>query len=97
MGGLLLLGACEPFYDPVEREDVPTTPGTAWNKQTINVKETAENPYDISNLSGTMPLSLLLDMALYNNPSTRMSWNAARASAYAYRTSLKCLLSHLDL
>jgi outer membrane protein len=89
LAGLVLLsGGCEPFYDPVEREDVPTSPGTAWDKKPIVVKETAENPYDISDLSDTMPLSLLLDMALYNNPSTRVSWNASRASAYAYRASL---------
>ena len=35
-----------------------------------------------------MSLSRLLDIALYNNPSTRSSWNTARAAAYAYRASL---------
>lgn len=85
---LLLLTGCEPFYDPVKKGDAPGSPGTAWEKQTIEVKETVENPYDLSDLSGTMPLSLLLDMALFNNPATRVSWNAARAAAYAYRASL---------
>jgi len=85
---VVLLSSCEPFYDPVRYQDVPTSPGSAWDKKSFVVKKTAENPYDVSDLSGSMPLSRLLDMALYNNPSTRASWNAARASAYAYRASL---------
>jgi len=83
----LLLG-CEPFYDPVENKDVPTSPGSVWNNNSIVVKKTVENPFDVTDLSGTMSLSRLLDIALYNNPATRASWNAARASAYAYRASL---------
>jgi outer membrane protein TolC len=35
-----------------------------------------------------MPLSKLLDIALYNNPSTRASWNAARAAAFGFHASL---------
>lgn len=84
---VLLLSSCEPFYDPIENEDIPTSPGATWEKSIV-VKQTADNPYDISDLSESMPLSLLLEMALYNNPSTRASWNASRASAYAYRASL---------
>lgn len=87
-GIALLLCSCEIFYDPVVDNDVPASPGTAWTKKTIEVRETVKNPYDLSDLSKTMSLSLLLDMALYNNPSTRASWNAARASAYAYHGSL---------
>lgn len=93
---LLLLGGCEPFYDPVETGDVPTSPGSVWDKKPIVVKKTAENPFTVSDLSGTMPLSRLLDIALYNNPSTRVSWNAARASAYAYRESLSTYYPTLD-
>lgn len=85
--GIQLVG-CEPFYDPVRNDDVPASTGSAWKQEAIIVKKTAENPFDASDLSSTMPLSLLLDMALFNNPSTRASWNAARASAYAYRASL---------
>ena len=44
-----------------------------------------------------MPLSRLLDIALYNNPLTRVSWNAARASAYAYRVSLAPYYPHHSL
>lgn len=85
---LLAATGCEPFYDPVENYDVPPSMGSTWNREPIVVKETVENPFDIADLSGTMPLSFLLDMALYNNPLTRASWNAARASAYGYRSSL---------
>jgi len=85
---LLVLCGCEPFYDPVANDDVPSSPGTVWEKKSFQVKKTFENPYTLADLSETMPLSRLLDMALYNNPSTRVSWHAARASAYAYRASL---------
>jgi outer membrane protein TolC len=60
----------------------------AWDKKAIVVKETAELPFSALDLSETMPLSRLLDIALSNNPSTRATWNAARASAYAYQVSL---------
>ena len=80
--------AASPFYDPVKRDDVPGSPGTTWEREPIVVKKTIENPFSEVDLSKEMPLSLLLDMALYNNPLTRVSWNAARASAYAWRASL---------
>lgn len=85
---LLLFVGCEPLYDPVRNEDVPTSPGSVWDKEPIIVKKTVEEPYKLSDISETMSLTKLLDMALYNNPSTRMSWDAAKASAYAWRASL---------
>lgn len=85
---ILLLCGCEPFYDPVFNDDVPTSPGSTWDQIPIIVKPTVENPYKLEDLSGTMSLSQLLDIALFNNPSTRVSWNAARAAAYAYHASL---------
>lgn len=85
---LVLLWSCEPFYDPVNKGDVPTSPGSTWDKKPLIVKKTAEIPFQVSDLSGTMTLPRLLDIALYNNPSTRLSWNAARAAAYGYRVSL---------
>lgn len=88
IGFIALLYSCEPFYDPVRYGDVSDSQGSAWEGGTINVKKTVVNPYTEADLSQTMSLSLLLDMALYNNPSTRVSWNAARASAYSYRASL---------
>lgn len=83
-----LLWGCEPFYNPVNNHDVPTSPGVAWTEKPIVYKKTAELPFDASDLSGTMSLPRLLDIALYNNPSTRASWNAARAAAYAYHAAL---------
>lgn len=93
---LSLLWGCEPFYDPVNNEDVPTSPGSAWDKKPIIVKEKEKIPFTVADLSGTMSLTRLLDMALYNNPSTRASWNAARASAFAYRTSLSPYYPTID-
>lgn len=84
----LLLPSCACIFDPVRNADVPTSPGSAWTRQTINVKKTTENPFALTDLSQSMPLSLLLDMALYNNPATRASWNNARAAAYAHYASL---------
>lgn len=85
---LFLLSSCEIFYDPIADYDVPSSPGTAWKREPIVVKQTAVNPYTAADLSKEMSLSFLLEMALYNNPATRVSWNAARASAFAYRASL---------
>ena len=88
LAALTFLCSCEPFYDPVRCDDVPTSPGSEWDKKSFTVKKRVEIPFEVTDLSGTMPLSRLLDIALYNNPSTRASWHAARASAYAYRASL---------
>lgn len=85
---VVVLSGCEPLYDPVKYGDIPRSQGSTWNKLPIVVKKTANLPYQVSDLTGTMTLSRLLDIALYNNPSTRVSWNAARASAYAFRASL---------
>lgn len=86
--GLVILSGCEPFYDPVIYEDVPLSPAANWEKEPLIVKKTTERPFTEEDLTQDIPLSKLLDIALYNNPSTRASWNAARASAYAYRASL---------
>jgi outer membrane protein len=83
-----LVAACEPFYDPVEENDIPSSTGTAWKAKPFTVKKTAELPYSLADISANMSLTLLLDIALYNNPETRASWNAAKAAAYGYRTSL---------
>lgn len=86
---LLCLYGCAPlFYDPVYEGDVPSCPASAWENSSFLVKETAERPYTAADLSGDMTLSRLLDIALNNNPITRVSWNTARASAYAFEASL---------
>jgi outer membrane protein len=96
MAWLVMLTSCEFFYDPVRRGDVPPSQGETWDNVSFIVKKTAETPYHVSDLSGTMTLSRLLDIALYNNPSTRASWNAARASAYAHRASLSAYYPTID-
>lgn len=87
-GLILFLMGCEPFYDPICTNDAPASPGSTWDKKWFQVKKTTEIPFHASDLSGTMSLSRLLDIALYNNPLTRSSWHASRAAAYAYRASL---------
>lgn len=84
----LLLMACEPFYDPVCMNDVPASPGSEWDRRWFNVRKTTEIPYHANDLSGTMSLKQLLDIALFNNPLTRASWHASRAASYGYRASL---------
>lgn len=93
---LFLCGGCELFYDPVVNGDAPGSPATEWNRKNIDVKEKVERPYSVSDLSGDMSLPQLLDIALNNNPSTRASWNAARASAYAYYVSLSPYYPTID-
>lgn len=88
VGLFFLLFGCEPFYDPICLNDVPASPGSVWDRKSFTVKKTTEIPFDASALSGSMPLSRLLDIALYNNPLTRRSWHASRAAAYAYRATL---------
>ena len=85
---LIFFSGCEPFYHPICRDDIPTSPGSVWSKKGFTVKKTTEIPYSVQDLTGNMHLSKLLDIALYNNPSTRASWHASRASAYAYRAAL---------
>lgn len=84
----LVFCGCEPFYDPVITKDIPTSPGSKWERVPIKVKKTADVPFDASNLSKEMTLTDLLDMALYNNPETRMSWSASKAAAFGWRASL---------
>lgn len=84
---VLLVSCSELFYDPVEAEDTSGTPGERWRGTAAYPAKSVEKPYTPADLSGTMPLSKLLDIALYNNPATRASWSAAKASAYAYRVA----------
>jgi len=84
-----LSAGCEFFYDPSFIGEAPGSPGSEWRGEEIvyPCKQT-EKPYTVGDLSSTMSVTQLLDIALFNNPSTRASWNAARAAAYAYRVSL---------
>lgn len=84
---LVLSGCCELDYDPSFYGDAPGSPGSE-KEQSFRYRETFVKPYTEEDLSKTMPLYKLLDIALYNNPNTRFSWYAARAAAYAYKVSL---------
>lgn len=84
--GLFLCG-CELAYDPSFSGDAPASPGVE-KPQKFVYKEKVVAPFTEEDLSKTMPLSKLLDIALYNNPITRVSWNAARAAAFNYHVAL---------
>jgi outer membrane protein len=83
----LFLSGCELAYEPAFNGDAPSSPGSEAH-QRFSYKERVEAPYTSEDLTKTMALSKLLDIALYNNPTTRASWNAARAAAFSYRASL---------
>lgn len=93
---ILVLSGCEPFYDPLDDDDIPGSPGTFWDREPIVIREAVVNPFTEEDLTKTMSLSFLMDMALFNNPATRASWNASRASAYAYRGSLSTFYPTLN-
>lgn len=84
---LLLFTGCELVYDPSFQDDAPSSPGSK-TLQRFTYTERVEAPFTFGDLANEMPLSKLLDIALYNNPTTRSSWFAARAAAFGYRTSL---------
>jgi outer membrane protein TolC len=86
---LFLATSCEFRFDPSTTGEAPASPGETWKKyETIKLPPPYPVPYDESDLSKEMTVQELLDIALYNNPSTRSSWYAARAAAFAYRASL---------
>lgn len=74
-------------YEPACRGSVPPCPAAPYGKP-FKYRETYVPPYTAEDLTKTMPLCKLLDIALYNNPQTRASWNGARAAAFNYRASL---------
>ncbi len=82
-----LICSCGLCYDPSITGDAPSSPGTEPHHW-FSYLDPAEVPYSEEDLSKTMSLSKLLEIALYNNPSTRASWHAARSAAFGFRASL---------
>lgn len=92
---LILLASCRSILsDPAFNGDAPGSPGSQWRDKPVGEMEgekiptTTVNPYTEEDLSKSMSVSQLIDIALFNNPSTRVSWNAARAAAFNYYASL---------
>lgn len=84
----LTVSCCsEISYDPSYRGDSPSSQGSEY-RTAFHYTESEEATYTLDDLSEDMPLAKLLDIALYNNPSTRASWYAARAAAFGYHASL---------
>lgn len=84
----LLLYGCELIYDPSTWGQAPAGPGSEWPCKEYRYEEYTVPAYPLEEINGAMTVANLLDIALYNNPSTRASWYAARATAYGYHASL---------
>jgi outer membrane protein TolC len=84
---LTLFVGCELAYEPAFNGGAPGAPGTISHQQFI-YREKVAAPYTEEDLTKTISLCKLLTIALYNNPNTRVSWNAARAAAFGYHASL---------
>lgn len=87
---LLALTSCgELCYEPAFLGDSPSSPGETWKPKYIEYPgKKVENPFDALDLCQEVSVPQLLDIALYNNPTTRASWNASKAAAYGFRSSL---------
>lgn len=94
---LISLSGCYEFsYDPSCSGISPSTPGSVWEGKPIKIPET-ETSVSLSDLSATMPLLKLIDIALENNPATQVSWYGARAAAYGLRASTAAYYPTIDL
>lgn len=83
----VLFNSCELTYDPSFKSDAPSSPAAEYRAVFRN-EQTYASPYTLEDLSKELALPTLLDIALYNNPSTRASWSAARAAAFGYHVAL---------
>ena len=65
----------------------PDTPGTTGTAAGAPGAPAAQLPADIAKRVGELTLTDIVDLALRNNPATRLSWSNARAAAAAYGSS----------
>ncbi len=84
---LCLSTSCEFLHDPSFTGEAPSSPGTKWEGEKISYPNPTDIPFQAEDLEGTQSIADLLNIALFNHPSTRASWHAARALAYSYRSS----------
>lgn len=83
---LLFLSGCRDlFYDPIETNDISPARQYEWEGKAIILPKEVDCLFELPDLSSTMSVMDLLDIALVYNPSTEMSWQTARADAFAYR------------
>lgn len=86
---VILVGCSEYCYEPALVGDAPSAPGEVWKqREIVYPNKVTVTPFDTLDLCKEISVSELLDIALYNNPTTRSSWNASKAAAYNYRSSL---------
>jgi outer membrane protein TolC len=94
VGVLLATGACTPHRPPSldGMPGAPSQPNEYWNpspaiKAQVQQPKPTVAPAAIPVASSRLSMAEVVDLALRNNPATRLSWAQARASADAYGAS----------
>jgi len=90
ISAIYLTSCNELKYEPAFTSDTAGAPGidVVTQKTVYYPPPSTAIPYGPEDLTKTMSVVELLNIALFNNPSTRASWNAARAAAFGYHVSL---------
>lgn len=94
VGILLAAGACTPHRPPTldGMPGAPSQPNEAWTpspamKARVQRANPTIAPAAIPAATSRLSMADIVDLALRNNPATRLSWAQARASADAYGAS----------
>lgn len=91
----LCSGCCWWCWDPPVSIEVAPGPGVFWSgiPRPVNLPPPCTSVEDYSD-----PLSVeqLIDLALRNNPRTRVSWEAAKVSAYDWKVAQSTLYPTVD-
>ena len=94
IGALLAAGGCTPHRPPTldGMPGAPLQPNEYWNpspaiKQQVQRPNATIAPAAMPAATNRMSMADVVDLALRNNPATRLSWAQARASADAYGAS----------
>lgn len=96
----LLLSACS-FNDPAYRDEVSPCWSEKWDKPPYG--DTLAQPCEVAYLEfwkmheGDWEAVELVDLALRNNPLTRVTWQNARAAAFNWRASKSTLYPSVSL
>lgn len=94
VGALVTAGACTPHRPPTMEgmPGAPAQPNEYWNPTPV-VKAQVQRPNStiapaaMPGVTSRLSMADVVDLALRNNPATRLSWAQARASADAYGAS----------
>ncbi len=96
----LLLVSCSTFRGAMEPYSMaPKSSSEPWKEPKKTLKKTTFSVEDFAHLEQHEEYSLaeLIDIALLNNPQTRVSWDEARAASAKYGESLSGYFPFMDL